>query len=169
PERPRVRQMITMNANVMESSGEPLSRGTVTLRVLAPSGRVQTVPLESTGGQWGAFSGRYSPSEAGEYELTLFCKETGDSLDAKIYIQGESLEKIGKPARPEVLEEIARLTRGQVLGVDRIDDVKNWLAALPDPPPSVRRTSLWSHPLVMAIFVTMITIFWIGRKGVGVI
>ncbi|MEM6470774.1 MAG: hypothetical protein AAF802_14540 [Planctomycetota bacterium] len=169
PERPRVRQMVTVNANVMESSGEPLSSGTVTLRVLAPSGKIETVPLKSDGGQWGAFSARFSPNEPGEHSLTLFCKETGDSLETKLYIQGESLEQIGKPARPEVLEEIARVTRGQVLSLDRVDDVTNWLAALPDPPPSVRRTALWSHPLVMGLFVVLITVFWIGRKGVGVI
>ncbi|MEO1618368.1 MAG: hypothetical protein AAFV88_21125 [Planctomycetota bacterium] len=169
PERPRVRQMVTVNANVMESSGEPLSSGTVTLRILSPSGRVETVPLKSTGGQWGAFSARYSPREPGEHQLTLFCKETGDSLETKLYIQGDVLEQVGKPARPEVLEEIARVTRGQVLALDRIEDVKNWLAALPDPPPSVRRTSLWSHPLMIGIFVGLITLFWIGRKGVGVI
>ncbi|MEM6692937.1 MAG: hypothetical protein AAF664_26145, partial [Planctomycetota bacterium] len=60
PERPKVRQIINVNANVMESSGEPLSDGNVTLRFTTPSGRIETVPLKSSGGQWGAFTGQYS-------------------------------------------------------------------------------------------------------------
>ncbi|MEM6692556.1 MAG: hypothetical protein AAF664_24215, partial [Planctomycetota bacterium] len=107
--------------------------------------------------------------ESGNHRLALFCQETGDKLEAELFVQGDDLEQMGKPARPEVLDEIARVTDGKVLSLDRIEDVKNWLVALPDPPPSIRRTSLWSHPFVMGLFVLLITIFWIGRKGVGVI
>ncbi len=169
PERPRVRQTVTVNANVMESSGEPLSKGDVTLRIVSPAGRIETIRMDSIGEEWGAFSGRFTPHEHGMHELTLFCKQTGDTLQTKLLIQGASLEQIGKPARPEVLEEIARVTRGQVLPVDRLDDVVQWLAAMPDPPPSVRRIALWSHPFVVGLFVVLLTLFWIARKGVGLI
>ena len=169
PERPQVRQTITVNANVMEPSGEPLSKGEVTLRTVAPSGRVKTARLESSGQQWGAFSGRFTPEEPGEHRLTLFCKETQASLETSIFVQGVALEQIGKPARPEVLEEIARVTRGQVLTVDRVEEVVQWLAAMPDPPPSVHRIPVWSHPVMLGLFLTLLTLFWIGRKGVGLI
>ncbi|TWU17921.1 vWA domain-containing protein [Allorhodopirellula heiligendammensis] len=169
PERPRVRQTVTVNANVMESSGEPLSKGDVTLRVVSPAGRIETIRLDSVGEEWGAFSGRFTPHEHGMHELTLFCKQTGDTLQTKLLIQGASLEQVGKPARPEVLEEIARVTRGQILTVDRLDDVVQWLAAMPDPPPSVRRIALWSHPFVVGLFFVLLALFWIARKGVGLI
>lgn len=169
PERPQVRQTLAINANVMEPSGEPLSVGTVTLRVVQPSKQIETVRLKSTGGEWGEFAGRYTPSQPGQHQLSLFCKETGDSLETTLFVQGIALEQIGKPARPEVLEEIARVTRGQVLAIDRIDEVKQWLAAMPDPPPAVRRISLWSHPAMVGLLVLLMTLFWIGRKGVGLI
>lgn len=169
PERPRVRQTVTVNANVMESSGEPLSKGDVTLRIVSPAGRVETIRMESVGEEWGAFSGRFTPHEHGMHDLTLFCKQTGDTLQTKLLIQGASLEQVGKPARPEVLEEIAKVTGGQVLTVDRLDDVVQWLAAMPDPPPSVRRIALWSHPVVVGLFVMLLALFWVARKGVGLI
>ncbi|MFG0287101.1 MAG: hypothetical protein ACF8CQ_02950, partial [Rhodopirellula sp. JB044] len=169
PERPQVRQTMTINANVMEPSGEPLSKGDVTLRLVSPSNHVETIRMESGGEQWGAFSGRVTPREPGNHQLTLFCKQTGDTLDATVFVQGASLEQIGKPARPEVLEEIARVTRGQVLTIDRMDDVMHWLSTLPDPPPSVRRLALWSHPLVVGAFIAFLAGFWIARKGVGLI
>jgi hypothetical protein len=160
---------LAVNANVTEQSGEPLSKGTVTLRVVGPSKQIETVRFKSTGGEWGAFAGRYTPEEPGEHQLRLFCKETGDTLETTLFVQGVALEQVGKPARPEVLEEIARVTRGQVLSVDRINEVKQWLSAMPDPPPSVRRISLWSHPAMVGFLVALMTLFWIGRKGVGLI
>jgi hypothetical protein len=169
PERPRVRQTVTVNANVMESSGEPLSKGDVTLRIVSPAGRIETIRMDSEGEEWGAFSGRFTPNEPGMHALTLFCKQTGDTLETKLLIQGASLEQIGKPARPEVLEEIARVTRGQVLTIDRLDDVVQWLSAMPDPPPSVRRIALWSHPAMVGFFIVLLALFWVARKGVGLI
>ena len=56
------------------------------------------------------------------------------------------VERVGRAARPEVLEEIARVTRGKVIRTDRLDEVVASLAALPEPPPSVRRVQLWCHP-----------------------
>jgi len=169
PEQPQVRQTITFNANVMETSGEPLGSGDVTLAVVPPSGRVKTVRFESTGEEWGAFSGRFTPSEPGEHRLKLFCKQTNESLETVVFVQGVALEQIGKPARPEVLEEIARVTRGQVLALDRVDDVVQWLSLMPDPPPAIRRLALWSHPAVAGFFILLLAMFWVGRKGVGLI
>lgn len=169
PEQPQVRQTITFNANVMETSGEPLSSGDVTLAIVPPSGRVKTVRFESTGEEWGAFSGRFTPSEPGEHRLKLFCKQTNESLETVVFVQGVALEQIGKPARPEVLEEIARVTRGQVLALDRVDDVVQLLSLMPDPPPAIRRLALWSHPAVAGFFILLLAMFWVGRKGVGLI
>ena len=169
PEQPRIRQTLTLNANVMESSGEPLSKGDVSLRITPPSGRVSTVRLESSGEAWGAFAGRYTPTEPGEHKMTMSCKQTGNSLDAVVFVQGDTLEQIGKPARPDVLEEIARITRGEVLSLGQVNDVVQLLAAMPDPEPSVRRVALWSHPVVAGLMVLLLALFWIGRKSVGLI
>lgn len=174
PEQPQVRKTITLSANVMEASGEPLSDGDVALRVVPPSAqqnsaRQRLVRFQSTGDQWGAFSGTFTPTEPGEHQLTLFCKETGDSLETTVFVQGAALEQVGKPARPEVLAEIARVSRGQVMSIDRIDDVAALLAAMPDPPPSVRRMAIWSHPVVVAMLVALLSVFWVGRKISGLI
>ncbi len=113
PEQPQVRQTVTLNANVMEKSGEPLSQGDVTARIVSPSGKAETIRLQSGGGEWGAFSGQFSPKEPGQHQVTLRCVQTDASLEAKLFVQGAALERIGKPARPEVLEELARVSKGR--------------------------------------------------------
>ena len=171
PEQPQLGQTLAIDARVTEPSGEPLSRGEVTARITAPSGAVETVRFAPPGGdgEWGVFAATFTPTEPGKHELVLACKETGDTLEASMFVQGSAEEGIGKAARPEVLAEIAQVTRGKVVRPDEIAGLVESLAALPDPPPSVRRLQLWSHPLVAASLVTLLGLFWIGRKRQGLV
>ena len=63
-----------------------------------------------------------------------------------MYVQGTAVEPIGRAARPDVLEEIARITKGKVIPSQNVDEIVRGLADLKDPPPMVRRVPLWSHP-----------------------
>jgi hypothetical protein len=169
PEQPQMRQTITLNANVMEPSGEPLSKGDVTARIVPPSGKAETIRFTSTGDEWGAFSARFTAEEPGPHQLTLVCKQTNATLETSFFVQGIAAERIGRPARPEVLEEIARVTRGKTLAVEQHDQILRSLAALPEPPASVRRVQLWCHPVLAGVFVVLLGIFWTGRKVAGLV
>ncbi len=169
PEQPQVRQTIALSANVMEKSGEPLPKGDVTARVVAPSGKVETVRFTSSGDEWGAFAARFTTEEPGKHDVTLSCKQTGATLEASFYVQGAAIEQIGRAARPEVLEEIARVSKGQVIALDRLEQVLQSLAALPEMPASVRRVQLWCHPVIASVLIGLLGMFWIGRKFVGLI
>ena len=169
PEQPQVRQTVSLSVNVMEKNGEPLSKGEVTARIAAPSGRIETVALTSSGNEWGAFAGAFTPTEAGSHQVTLRCKENGAELEAKLFVQGATLERVGKPARPEVLEELARVSKGKVLQNVEVDEIVKAVSELPTPTPKIRRVQLWSHPLVAATLITMLGIFWVMRKMAGMI
>lgn len=169
PEQPQIRQTVVLKANVMERSGEPLAAGDVVARIVAPSGKVQTVRFRSTGEEWGEFSAPFMPAEAGRHSLTLSCQQTSASLETNIFVQGTEIERIGRAARPEVLAEIARVTHGEMTEPARLEKVLTSLAALPEPPPDIRRLQLWSHPLTIALMVTLLGVFWIARKAIGLI
>jgi hypothetical protein len=169
PDQPQVRQTVALHAHVMERSGEPLSKGDVTARITAPSGKAETVRFISAGEEWGVFHGRFTAAEPGKHEVTLACKQTGATLDTSIFVQGDAAERVGRPARPEVLEEIARVTHGKMLAPGKMDQLLQSLANLPDPPTSIRRVQLWSHPVLMGVVVFLLGVFWVGRKVVGLI
>jgi hypothetical protein len=169
PDQPQVRQTFALHANVMERNGEPLAKGDVSARITAPSGKAETVRFTSTGEEWGVFNSRFTAVEPGKHEVTLLCKQTGAKLDASIFVQGVSAERVGRPARPEVMEEIARVTHGKMLAPGKIDELVQSLAKLPDPPPSIRRVQLWSHPVYAGVVVFLLGVLWIGRKIVGLI
>lgn len=169
PEQPQVKQTVALSANVMEKSGEPLSRGTVSARIVAPSGRTDNVQLSSSGAEWGLFAGVFTPSEPGPHEVTLRCKENSSSINTTLFVQGATLEQVGKPARPEVLEELARVTKGKVLDAADLAQITKEISELPEPPTQIRRLQLWSHPLVAGTLVLLMGLFWVGRKMVGMI
>lgn len=169
PDAPAVRQTIAMQANVLGPSGDPLTEGDVVANITAPSGKSSTVRFTSAGNEWGSFSGNFSPTEGGDYKVVLSCRQTGASLTSSIFVRDEPLEVVGRPARPEVLEEIASVTNGAVLQPTEVTKVVNYLSDLPEPPPTVRRLQMWSHPLTVVILVGALGVFWVGRKAVGLV
>ncbi len=169
PDQPKMNQTLTLHANVMEPGGEPVRQGEVTARITAPSGQSETVRFRSDGEEWGTFTGRFDPQEPGKYRVTLTCKETKATLEATVNVQGVAAERLGRPARSEVLEEIARVSLGKVVKPDEVESIKRSLAELPESPPSVRRVQLWCHPAVAGALVGLLGLFWSGRKWVGLI
>jgi hypothetical protein len=169
PDQPKRNQVLALHANVMDKGGEPLHQGDVTARITAPSGKAELVHFTTTGDEWGEFTGRFHAEEPGNHKVTLFCKQTGASLDTTFFVQGVAAERPGRPARPEVLEELARVTGGKVIDPSKIDQVVQSLAELPDPPPSVRRIPLWAHPVLGAALIGLLGVFWVGRKVIGLI
>ncbi len=169
PDQPLLRQNVTLNVNVMELNGEPLHNGDVTARIVAPSGKAETIRFQSHGEEWGAYMARYLSREPGAHQVALYCKQTQATLETSFFVQGTAVERLGRPARPEVLEEIAQVTGGRVLQPENIEQLLRNLADLPEPPPSIRRVPLWSHPATALLLVGLLAIFWVGRKAVGLI
>lgn len=168
PDRPRTREVLTLNANVMSLTGEPLREGNVVAEIAAPSGRVSSIRLAPAGEEaWGLFTGLFTPSEPGPHRVRLSSAASGAPLEVTIPIEGSYREQRGQPARPEVLEEIALLTRGQVIAASDVAGIVSALAALPEIAPEQRRLPLWSHPLWAGTIVLLLGAFWVGRKAVG--
>ena len=175
PDRPRVRSTIALNANVMDASGAPLGDATVTARIESPSGRIQRIrfePATESGDSidrdaWGLYSATFQPKEPGRHRATLTCEETGATLEAEIPVVGDPLEQIGRPARFDVMEELAQMTRGEALQSVTLEVIAKRLLELPPPQPLITRLRVWSHPLLGGLIVGLMTLFWIGRKLVG--
>jgi hypothetical protein len=169
PDQPKLNQTLALHANVMEQGGEPLHGGEVTARIIAPSGKADLIRFTSAGDEWGEFTGRFSALESGSHRVTLFCKQTGATLEASFFVQGAAAEQVGRPARPEVMEELARVTAGKVIEAGKLDEVVRSLAQLPDPAPLVRRVPLWCHPVTALALIGLMGVFWVGRKVVGLV
>ncbi len=168
PDRPRTGAVLTLNANVTTVAGDPLRDGAVIAQITAPSGKTASVRLAPAGEDaWGLFTGVFTPTEPGEHHVHLTCAEAGSALDATVSVQGVSREKVGQPARLDVLREIAQITRGALLKDANPATATAAIAALPQPALEERRVQLWAHPLWAAAIVILLGLFWAGRKAAG--
>jgi hypothetical protein len=170
PDRPKAGDVLSLNANVMSPGGEPLQEANVQVELLGPSGATSRVRLLPGGeDSWGLFSGRFTATEAGEYKVRLTCVDEEQALETTLLVEGDVREKIGQPARPAVLDEIARITRGKVMEASKLAEAVAALQSLPEPPAMEHRVRLWSHWAWMLLLIVLLTAFWIGRKSAGVV
>jgi hypothetical protein len=160
--------VLTLNANVMSVTGEPLREGAVIAQIAAPSGKVSSVRLLPAGEEaWGLFSASFTPTEPGDHQIRLSSADAGESLDTTISVQGTSKEKRGQPIRLDILSEIAQLTRGELIRDLTPEAILKAIQKLPEPAPIEQRVLLWSHPAWITTLILLLATFWIGRKAAG--
>ena len=170
PDRPRVDDVVSLNANVLDGGGAPLNQGTVVVQAISPSGKTRTVRLEpGEKDAWGLFIGSLEPQEPGTHRLIASCAETGASVETDLTVQGLNRERQGRLARHDVLEEIAAITQGKLVTVSEVSSLLDHLAAMPEPEPTIHRTRIWSHPVWGAFLIVLMGLFWVGRKMNGTV
>jgi hypothetical protein len=165
PERPEPGSTVTINANAFDANGAPLEKGGVAIDLTAPDGRTQRLDLEKNESAWGAFHGRFKVDLPGAWKIRATATGSEDKpLETTLLAQGTEIEKISQPARPEVLEEMARVSRGRIIQPAQLADLVKEITALPEPRPMETRIQLWSHWGTLAALITLLGIFWTGRK-----
>ncbi len=165
PERPEPGDTVTLNANAFDPNGAPLEKGRVAIDATLPDGSNRRIMLEKNDSAWGSFSGRLKITQPGEWTLSARIEgDEAEAVETKLLAQGVELEKIGQPARPDVLEEMARIARGRMIEPASLADLVQEIAALPEPRPIENRIPLWSQWLTVALVVLLLAIFWTGRK-----
>ena len=66
PDRPRAGAVLTLNANAMSTTGEPLQDGAVIAQITSPTGKIDSVRLlPASQESWGLFTGIYTPDQPG--------------------------------------------------------------------------------------------------------
>ena len=165
PERPSPGDVVTLNANAFEESGAPLEDGAVLVDLTAPDGVVKRFELAPSDAAWGSFAGRFRITMPGPWKLRATTSGSArGAVQATLLAQGVKLEKTGHPARPDVLAELAGISRGQILSPGRLGVLTEQILTLPKARPQVVPIRLWSQWIVAASLVALLSVFWIGRK-----
>ncbi len=169
PDRPTAGNVVTLHATVLDPNGTPLNGVHVKAELRDPAGEVQRLRFQPVGDEWGLYTSRFSPPRVGTYQLRLTCQETAAVLETSIEVQGQPREMIGKPARYDVLREIAEITRGRVLAADQLNRLCDLVLQLPPPEPVIRRKQIWASPYWAGTLVACLGAFWVGRKMSGAV
>ena len=169
PERPEPGATVTLSANAFDANGAPLKEGSVAIDLTSPDGSQKRIELQKNDSAWGAYSGRFKVDQPGAWKLSATVANSTDKpVETTLLAQGTEIEKTGQPARPEVLEEIARVSRGRMIQPAQLAELVKEITTLPQPRPLENRIPLWSHWASLTLLILLMALFWIGRKWSGV-
>ena len=165
PERPEPGASVTLNANAFDANGAPLKEGAVSVDITSPDGKTQRVELQKNETEWGSYTGRFKIDLPGAWKLRATVFGASDlPTETTILAQGVDIEKTGQPARLDVLEEIAEVSRARSILPEQLAELIGEINALPEPRPLENRIPLWSHWGTLVLLILLLGTFWVGRK-----
>ncbi len=164
PEAPKRGDKVRLNATVLDKLGAPVSEGKVTATLTAPGGTSETIELAAENAEWGVHTGLFVPREGGKYEVEVKCEAASRRLKTQLTVTLPVLEKVGLPAKLDVLREISALTAGRGGGPEDLAQIVSSLNLLPERKPDELRFRLWCHPWWCGALLGLFTVYWAGRK-----
>ena len=169
PEAAEVGDKIHLHASVADPSGYPAQSGRVLAYVDSPSGRSEKIEFAPLKGGWGVFAAVFQPQETGKHQITIQAEEHGRQLRTILPVTRPLLEKIGQPVNRRALREIASISRGQLAGAEELDAVVSALQSMPEPALREIRLRLWANPWWGGFLLSLLALYWGGRKLIGLV
>jgi len=169
PETPQAGDMIFLQTTVLDASGFPIEQGPVVGKITSPSGRSERVEFGPLDGGWGVFKGNFSPQEGGRYKVSVAAEKHGRTLDTEILVNQPQREKVGQPINLEILREITGITEGASGTVDSLEQLVRRISLLPEAKLIELRTRLWCDPWWGGLILTLLAVYWAGRKLAGMV
>ena len=167
PETPKRGDHVRLSATILDKVGAPVNEGKVTVNLTAPSGASENLELTTENPEWGLRTGQFVPREGGRYQVEVNCEAAGRHLKTQLDVSVPTLEKVGLPAKLDVLREIAALTNGRFAGPDDLPQMISGLSLLPERKPEEHRFRLWCDPRWCAALISLFALYWVGRKVAG--
>jgi hypothetical protein len=169
PETPEAGDTVYLQSTVLDESGFPIDKGPVTGKIISPGGRTERLDFTQLDGGWGVFKSSFAAEETGKYKIEVGSDPYNRHLTAELLVAKPLIEKEGQPINSQGLAEIAALTRGAAVSTGGLDQMVRQISLLPQPTPVEERVRIWSQPVWGAILLSLLTIYWVGRKWAGLV
>jgi hypothetical protein len=169
PETPQTGDTVALQTTVLDASGFPIESGSVTARITAPSGRVETADFTPLPGGWGVFKAHFNAMENGRYKLDIVAPQHSRRLETELLVAKALIEKIGQPINSATLQEIADITHGTAHAAEDLGQAIDQVTLLPERQPVEKRIRLWAEPFWGGLILLLLCVYWVGRKLAGMI
>lgn len=169
PEVAELGDTLFLQASVLDRSGYPAQSGNVLATLTRPSGRTEKLDFTLSEGGWGVYHAEWIPEEDGIHEITIRAEEHGRKLETNLQVMRPMIEKIGRPIARQTLAEIASITRGRLTETRDLSGLIASLESMPEPKLREHRLRLWANVWWGTFLLTLLTIYWITRKILGLI
>lgn len=169
PETPEAGDTVFLQSTVLDESGFPIDKGPVTGKITSPGGRVERLNFTQLEGGWGVFKSSFAAQETGTYKIEVASEPYNRHLTTELFLAKPQIEKVGEPVNSQSLAEIASLTHGASVSTGGFDGMVKQISLLPEPTPIEERMRVWSHPIWGGVLLSLLTVYWVGRKWAGLI
>jgi len=169
PENPIAGDTVALHATVFNRLGRPAEGASVEALISGPDSYSERITLSSTRQGWGVHTGRFVPKRGGPYTLEIRAPAEERRLSTELIVAHARRERVGQPARFEVLRELAEVSRGAFGRSADFEQVLGMLRALPTQRVLERRIRLWSEPWWGGLIFGLMCLWWILRKMFGLI
>ena len=145
----------------------------VTIAVRGPAGHVSHLPTKPDPANPLKHVTRFYPGQGGRYTAAVnVAKAGGDRAviangEASFAVTGSAIEMRDTTPDPATLKGIARITGGRFASIGDQAAMKQILAAIPRTErldTSVQTTQLWDSPILLVIFVALLSGEWLIRR-----
>ncbi|HEX3717437.1 MAG TPA: hypothetical protein VH595_05665 [Verrucomicrobiae bacterium] len=169
PETPEAGDTVFLQGTVLDESGFPIDKGPVTGKITSPGGQEERLDFTQVEGGWGVFKSSFAAQETGKYKIEIASEPYNRHLTTELLVAKPIIEKEGQPINAQTLAEISELTRGANISTGDLDKMVQQISLLPEPKPVEERIRVWSEPAWGGIILSLLTIYWVGRKWAGLI
>ena len=169
PETPEAGDTVFLQSTVLDESGFPIDKGPVTGKITSPGGRMERLDFTQLEGGWGVFKSSFVAQETGKYKIEVASEPYNRHLTTELLVAKPVIEKEGQPINGQTLAELAGLTRGAAVSTGDLDRMVQQISLLPERKPIEERIRVWSQPAWGAILLSLLTIYWVGRKWAGLV
>ena len=162
-------QRVQVLARVQDANFEPALNVHPVLRVLTPIGDIEQQQLVLRAGDDGAYTGEFTPGEAGVYALSASLdgaerNPAPGELGVLVSASGEEYRAPGLNAA--YLQHLASSTGGSYRHIDEASDLAARIAASVPARSLSQRVELWNAPVILlALLALMCAEWWLRRRA----
>jgi uncharacterized membrane protein len=171
PDRVQKGEPVTLNAQVVDPDYKGIDDGRVTAHVIAPSGKVDDVPMEWTVKHEGEYAARFTPSEDGVYKVTVGGTDKGGKDltrgTANVRVAPSDAEYFDAAMRAPLLKRIAEETEGRFFKADDTSSLVDAITYSGKGITVVEDKELWDMPIVLFLLLALMGTEWAYRRGRG--
>lgn len=173
-ERERIEpgEPVTITAQIRDEGFVQLNDATIEARVISPSGRESTMPLEFVIDRDGEYRGTTLTDETGLYEIRVEASRNGQPAGGDtVYVRSapSDSEYFDAAMRAPLLRRIAEDTGGRFYTPDTVSTLADDITYLGRGVTVVQEKELWDMPIVLILLVGLAggEWFWRRRRGLA--
>jgi hypothetical protein len=163
-------EAVNLVAEVADKKYTQLNNATVIARLTDPSGNIETIPLEWSGIQEGAYHAQINAGDEGIYRLDVEATQgdqTVGTYRTAFQVHDRPVEYYNASLDTRLLQSVASQTGGQYYPLSRLGEVPDDAVYVEGQSSFVEQKELWDVPILFMLLCASLGAEWFWRKRKG--